>query len=579
MKTVIEDIRFIWKYISHPWRTCAMLLFLGLAFAIIDMAEPVVAGNIMDTVFSLGDRNTILQWGMLWCVLFVVKYAVRYGKMKLGLSAMLRTLQQVQMDFYHRLLRAPLPFFEKHSTGYLMARQNDDVFNLEGMMPHHLMDGLLGLLEVLVILGFMFHTSFWLGLAAILLKGVDAFSNFYFPLKKLYKDHNEARARTGSELQDVLRNILLVKSACQERKEETRFRRFLDRYYNTWNKRDTTNTVRMLLTAGAEDGSYMVMIILGGVLLYQGQLTIGELTAFLLFYRKLSSAFVAAVPLIPLFKIAQGAKERIEELWQDMPLPLAEGCEEIFSLKKGITFSHVQFSYGNRLVLKDVSMIFLPGQVTAVVGKSGAGKSTILNLLMRFRDRTGGTITWDGNDMQAYKPESVRRHISYLSQDALLFHRSLRENILYETEKKISATHWRNVLQKSNAEDILQRWDQMAVADSGKNMSGGERQRICLARELLKDGDVFIFDEATSALDAETEKVIQQTIQELAKTKIVILIAHRLSTVRQADRIYVLDDGRVVESGTHEQLMQTKGSYYQLFKEQELSENERKGKK
>ena len=577
MEAKFRNIREIVQHLRHPYRLFFYLALLGIIYMGLDIVEPVLAGHIMDALLSNEVKTEIWQLGLLWLAIFILKYAVSYEKMRIGLFSMLSGMENIQLSIFQTILSAPLAFFNQFSVGYLMARQTDDVFNLEGMMPHHLVEGLLAIAESFVILSCMFYLNVWLGIGAVLLKCLDLFSNFYFPLKQLYKQHNEARAIASSELQDVLKNILIIKATGKEKEECQRFQECLKQYYGTWNKRDEINYIRSLLTRMSEDASYMIIIVLGGVSMYYGKMTIGEITAFLLFYKKLSSAFVGAVPLIPLFKIGEGAMERVDELKRHIPERKTSADEKGQMESRGeIELQNVKFSYNNQRILQGVSMSFKPGEITAIVGKSGAGKSTIIKLLLGLYQVEEGKILWNGNDVNQINGQSMRSLISYIPQDAPLFHRTLRENILYEAPESVSDEDVSKVIARTGIQEMQKRFEQKEKAwNLETTVSGGERQRINLARALLKNGSIYIFDEATSALDTETEKIVQQTLRELSRTKVVIIISHRLSSVRKADKIYVLDEGSVQENGSHEELMKKKGRYYRLFEEQ-LKKNDEK---
>ena len=577
MEAKFRNIREIVQHLRHPYRLFFYLVLLGIIYMVLDIVEPVLAGHIMDALLSNEVKTEIWQLGLLWLAIFILKYAVSYEKMRIGLFSMLSGMENIQLSIFQTILSAPLAFFNQFSVGYLMARQTDDVFNLEGMMPHHLVEGLLAIAESFVILSCMFYLNVWLGIGAILLKCLDLFSNFYFPLKQLYKEHNEARAIASSELQDVLKNILIIKAAGKEKEESQRFQKCLKQYYGTWNQRDEINYIRSLLTRMSEDASYMIIIVLGGVSMYYGKMTIGEITAFLLFYKKLSSAFVGAVPLIPLFKIGEGAMERVDELKRHIPERKTSDDEKGQMESRGeIELQNVKFSYNNQRILQGVSMSFKPGEITAIVGKSGAGKSTIIKLLLGLYQVEEGKILWNGNDVNQINGQSMRSLISYIPQDAPLFHRTLRENILYEAPDSVSDEDVSKVIARTGIQEMQKRFEQKEKAwNLETTVSGGERQRINLARALLKNGSIYIFDEATSALDTETEKIVQQTLRELSRTKVVIIISHRLSSVRKADKIYVLDEGSVQENGSHEELMKKKGRYYRLFEEQVKKNDEK----
>lgn len=577
MEAKFRNIKEIVQHLRHPYRLFFYLALLGIIYMALDIVEPVLAGHIMDALLSNEVKTEIWQLGLLWLAVFILKYAVSYEKMRIGLFSMLSGMENIQLSIFQTILSAPLAFFNQFSVGYLMARQTDDVFNLEGMMPHYLVEGLLAIAESFIILSCMFYLNVWLGIGAVLLKCLDLFSNFYFPLKQLYKEHNEARAIASSELQDVLKNILIIKAAGKEKEESQRFQKCLKQYYGTWNKRDEINYIRSLLTRMSEDASYMIIIVLGGVSMYYGKMTIGEITAFLLFYKKLSSAFVGAVPLIPLFKIGEGAMERVDELKRHIPERKTSDDEKRQMESRGeIELQNVKFSYNNQRILQGVSMSFKPGEITAIVGKSGAGKSTIIKLLLGLYQVEEGKILWNGNDVNQINGQSMRSLISYIPQDAPLFHRTLRENILYEAPESVSDEDVSKVIARTGIQEMQKRFEQKEkVWNLETTVSGGERQRINLARALLKNGSIYIFDEATSALDTETEKIVQQTLRELSRTKVVIIISHRLSSVRKADKIYVLDEGSVQENGSHEELMKKKGRYYRLFEEQVKKNDEK----
>lgn len=577
MEAKFRNIKEIVQHLRHPYRLFFYLALLGIIYMALDIVEPVLAGHIMDALLSNEVKTEIWQLGLLWLAVFILKYAVSYEKMRIGLCSMLSGMENIQLSIFQTILSAPLAFFNQFSVGYLMARQTDDVFNLEGMMPHYLVEGLLAIAESFIILSCMFYLNVWLGIGAVLLKCLDLLSNFYFPLKQLYKEHNEARAIASSELQDVLKNILMIKAAGKEKEESQRFQKCLKQYYGTWNKRDEINYIRSLLTRMSEDASYMIIIVLGGVSMYYGKMTIGEITAFLLFYKKLSSAFVGAVPLIPLFKIGEGAMERVDELKRHIPERKTSDDEKRQMESRGeIELQNVKFSYNNQRILQGVSMSFKPGEITAIVGKSGAGKSTIIKLLLGLYQVEEGKILWNGNDVNQINGQSMRSLISYIPQDAPLFHRTLRENILYEAPESVSDEDVSKVIARTGIQEMQKRFEQKEkVWNLETTVSGGERQRINLARALLKNGSIYIFDEATSALDTETEKIVQQTLRELSRTKVVIIISHRLSSVRKADKIYVLDEGSVQENGSHEELMKKKGRYYRLFEEQVKKNDEK----
>lgn len=578
MDTIIKNLRSLARYWPHCKRYAFLFFIIGTAAAAINLYEPMVAGRIMDSAFSPAGNTSIIPLALLWAGLCIIKYALAYLKAKISLYFTLTSYSNGQYDLFHRLMYASTQFFRTHSAGYIMARQSDDVFNLEGMFLNNIISGIIAIAEVLLLLAIMIGISPLLGVAAVILKSIDIISNFCFPLKQAYKNHNEAKAETSQNTQDVISHIDLVKIACREEFEKQRYKTYLKQYFDTWKRRDSINYLRRIITSMSADTSNIAIIVAGGILISDNQLSVGEVTAFFLFYQKLSSACIRAIPLIPLYKIAVGALERIHEFESQMgtatlPPGNRPRAPEPIVVKKEICFRHVTAIYDNRPVLTDLSLTIRPGMLTAIVGKSGAGKSTIANLLLRFLHESAGTITIDGIPLDTFSLSQLRRSISYLPQDTPLFRRTVYENITYQADSEIiSPAAIQNAIQKAGAAPIIDHLDgglSALIIDQGKNLSGGEKQRISIARELLKDAAIYIFDESTSALDTESEKIIHHTIKELAKTKPVIVIAHRLSIIVDADMIYVLDNGQVKECGTHESLLKHNGLYYRLFASQQ----------
>lgn len=538
----------------------------------LNIYEPILAQKIIDTSFSMKNTNDIFYLGIMWLLVFLLKYILNFINTKLSLKFSLEVTNDIQMLTFKNMLEAPMRYFKNNSIGYIMSRQTEDVLSLEGMMLNNVISSVLAGLEITIIMLLMFHISFFLSVMAILIKGFELFINFYFPLKLLYKNHNEAKANVEKELQDILYGIKLIKISNNKEYETIRYGEVLKLYYQAKKTRDTANYIRGILSRMAVECSNPIIIIIGGVCIYQNIITIGDVMAFMLYFQKVNSSFGNAASLIPLFKISQGAAERIYELvhMEKEIDHIAIGQKKI-QIKDCIEFRNVCFSYADREIFNNLIMKIRPNQVTAIVGISGAGKSTIVNLLLRLVHESSGEILIDGKNINEFSITQIRESMSLLSQESILFHRSLRENITYHLKGKAIEDKISKALDDSFSSEIISRMPDgldSFLSDRGENISGGEKQRICIARELMKNTDVFIFDEATSALDSISENIIQKTVQNLSKDKTIIIIAHRMSTIQNADMIYVLDDGKIKENGNHELLMNRKGLYYALYTEQ-----------
>lgn len=576
-----KSTAYILHYVLQRKKTALLLLCTGLILTGVNIWEPILAGEIINTALYGQSSDRLLFLSLIWCVIFLLKYAAKYIKERAEIFLTLHTMHSIQHDLFQVILSAPLSWFQKRTSGYIAARQNSDVFNLEGMLAPRLISGLLASAEIVVIAVLLMNIHFWLGLAALTLKGMDLFFNFCFPLKQIYKAYQESAAAAAAEMQDILSGIWLVKAAGREAQELQRYDSFLRKTYNTWNKRDNINAFRRLITGFSNDASYMIMIICGGISMTRGYMTAGDVMTFLLYFQKLSGALQNAIPLIPLFKIAQASTERLYEFKESARLEETSSLRrtagehaQVLPVWKSISFRNVSFAYGAHSVLNDLSLTFSKGKITAIAGRSGVGKSTMAALLLGIIHADKGSIIIDGWDIRTISPSLLRRAIIVLPQEPILFHRSLRENLTYQSAwpGRIHDTATQQALCASHAEEIVQTLPHgldTVLTEKGETLSGGEKQRLSIARALLADGDVLVLDESTSAIDSLSEKIIQDTLRKLAKTKIVIVIAHRLSTIQQADHIYVLDHGHVAEEGNHPSLMRKKGLYWELFSQQE----------
>ena len=389
--------------------------------------------------------------------------------------------------------------------------------------------------------------------------------------KTLYKNNNEQKALHSKFIQDTLSGILVIKLGNAYEKECANYSRILNSWYNTWKKRDRTNYIRNLLSNFSLEFSTMLIILLGSMSVYYQWNTIGDIMAFLLFFQTLNSVLPNAINLIPLYKISQGAADRIYEFIK-MNNEITENEAQIkhSPLIGAVDFSNVCLQKNGKVILNNISLSISPKSMIVFVGKSGSGKTTIANLLLRFIKETKGNIYIDKKDINDYNLLDLRASIAYLTQEAIIFNRSIWDNITYY--KSINdIAEIKDLLIQTASYDMIHKlplgMETIIKSDLG-NLSGGEKQRIALVRELLKDAKIIIFDEATASVDPITERIIHQTIVELSMQSTVIVITHKLSIAKDADNIYVLKDGSIEESGTHTTLLKEKGEYYKLVKEE-----------
>jgi subfamily B ATP-binding cassette protein MsbA len=367
-------------------------------------------------------------------------------------------------------------------------------------------------------------------------------------------------------VEEVIQSIRVVKSFVRERFEIDRYRTAIERTFNAAMRLTRLRSAFGPLTFSLTFMAITGVLWYGGHEVISGRLTAGGLTSFLFYLMFIAGSFAAFTSMYTQIQEALGATERIFEILDTSPdVQDKPGAKELHEIDGRITFEHVSFSYDNRtVVLKDISLEISSGEVLALVGPSGSGKSTLFSLIPRFYDPTEGRVLLDGHDLRDITQYSLREHIGIVPQDTMLFGGTIRENISYG---KLDASE-EEIIAAANAANahrfITELPDGYAtvVGERGIKLSGGQRQRIAIARAILKDPCILLLDEATSSLDSESEGLVQEALERLMKDRTTIIIAHRLSTVQNADRIAVLEAGRVVELGSHAELLNKEDGLY-----------------
>lgn len=569
-KIIPESLWFIFGFMVQDKAKLAIFLLLCIITSALNIAEPLLARQIVDNAFSIASERELLLPAAIWLGIFVAKAGVQYGSQILNWQYRRDAFQRLRVFVFNDILKKPAQFFYDNPPAYLLSRLNNDIECLDGLMLVNLLGRIWSGVEALVILWLMGSISVTLTAIAILLKLAELYINLVFPLKKLYKDHNEALALLDKETMDALACVKLVKAGNRIKEETTRYRQKINQYWQVRWARDAVNIIIDVGSRFAMDLSYPFIIIIGSLFIFYGWTTVGAVVAFLLYFQKLTPLFNKAAYMIPIFKLAQAAAERIYEFACVRNESIAAAPKAI--AVESIEFQHVKLSYGAKRVLDDFNMKLLPRRVNALVGLSGAGKSTVVSMLLGFVKPDAGQILINGINIEEYNIADIRSSIALVSQDNVLLQRTLQENILYccNIAKDLSK-ELDSALRLADAQTVVGRLPlglASMITENGANLSGGEKQRIYLARELLKKASVNIYDEATSALDSLSEQAVMNNLKRAKEQGIVLLITHKLTNVRDADSIYALDKGKIIEYGTHNELMQKRGFYYSLYLEQ-----------
>lgn len=578
----------LWQYTHDHHRTVAIATIYSTLNKIFDLAPPVLIGVAVDVVVQqqdsflsrLGIPNVMTQLvvlgvltAVIWALesLFQYLYAIQWRNLA-------QTIQHdLRLDAYDHVQHLDMAFFEERSSGGLMAVLNDDVNQLERFLDIGANE-IIQLITTIVVIGGMFMVSAptvaWMTVLPmpIIIWGSIRFQKWLAPR---YMRVREQVGVLNGQLANNLGGIATIKSFTAESHELERVRQESNEYRRRNQDAIALSAafvplIRMVIVSG-----FIAIMVFGGRLVLQGELAVGVYSVLVFMTQRLLWPLTRLGETLDLYQRAMASTSRVMDLL-DTPAEIIGGPEAlpVTAVTGEIVLQDVSFTYGAGrngrapanypAVIQNLSLRIKAGETAAIVGATGAGKSTLMKLLLRFYDVTGGQILLDGRDLRELQLGDLRQAIGFVSQDVFLFHGTVRENIAYGTfdapmEKIIAAAKLAEA--HDFIMDLPQGYDTI-VGERGQKLSGGQRQRISIARAILKDPPVLVLDEATSSVDNETEAAIQRSLERITVGRTTIVIAHRLSTVRNADVIFVLENGRLQEQGRHEALAEKDAGIY-----------------
>ncbi|QTE69781.1 ABC transporter ATP-binding protein [Clostridiales bacterium] len=561
--------RFISYYKPHR-KLFAMDMGAALLVSAIGVVYPIITRTMLNTLIPERQYRMIVIFGLALLLLYFVKMMLNYFIQYQGHMMGVYMQARMRTDLFAHLETLPYSFFDNHETGKIMTRMTNDLFEVVELAHHGPENLIISFLSISFAFVYLSTINIWLTLivfACVPFLLVISYS-LRKKMRKAFRDSRTAIAEINASMESSISGIRVTKAFTNADKEKEKFEVGNGKFqvarkaaYSAMGRFHSGNTF-------VTDVFNVVVLIAGGLFLYNGQIRFGDYSAFIVSVNMFIGPVMTLINFMEQFENGITGFERFCEMMDEKPETDCPDAADAGVLEGHIEFRDVSYAYDeDKNVLRHVDLDIEKGKTFALVGPSGGGKTTICHLIPHFYDVMSGKILLDGKEIHSLTLESVRRNIGIVQQDIYLFNDSMKENIRYG---KLDATDEEIILaaKRANIHDYIMSLPNgydTNIGERGVRLSGGQKQRLSIARVFLKNPPILILDEATSALDNTTEILIQQALDELCKGRTTLVVAHRLSTIKNADEIAVVSDGKIVEQGTHEELMAKQGMYYDLY--------------
>ena len=564
--------RFISYYKPHL-RLFTLDMLASLIISLTGIIYPIITRRMLNDLIPNREYRLIVIFGIGLLAVYLVRMGLNYFVQYYGHVMGVKMQAQMRSDMFRRLEELPYSFYDSHETGKIMSRMTNDLMDISEL-AHHGPENLL-ISGITIITSFCYLISINVPLTLIVFACVPLLViislSLRVKMRDAFKKSRESVAEINAALESSISGIRVTKAFTNSEKETEKFEVGNGKFVSSRSAAYKAMGQFHSGTSFVTDIFNVVVLIAGGLFLYNNKISFGDYSTFIVSIGIFVTPVMTLINFMEQYQNGVTGFERFVEIMDAKPEKDSDGAKDAGKLSGDIDLSHVSYSYdGAKEVLRDVSLKINKGETFALVGPSGGGKTTICHLIPHFYDVTDGQILLDGKEIHSLTMESVRRNIGIVQQDIYLFNASVRENILYgrldaTDEEVMEAAKRANI-----HEYILSLPDgyETKIGERGVKLSGGQKQRLSIARVFLKDPSILILDEATSALDNATEILIQKSLDELCKGRTTIVVAHRLSTVRNADRIAVVDEGHIIEEGTHKELLDMGGEYAALYNAQ-----------
>jgi ABC-type multidrug transport system fused ATPase/permease subunit len=566
LREVMKLYRFLKPY--------AGMFILGLFFLLISTGASLLFPKLLGDMVDMGNKGKLLdeisRTGLFLLIILLVQAIFSFFRTRLFVQVTERTLASIRQSLYNHLIRLPMSFFSERRVGELNSRISSDISMLHDSITGTLADFLSQILVIIGGITFMMITSFKLTLFTLAIVPAMALLAYFTgrAIRRFSKKAQSFVAESNTIVEETLQGIQNVKAFTNESFESNRYREKTELVARTGIKGGKYQASMSFIGMGIFM-SMALVIWRGAVMISNGLMEAGELFSFVVYSGFIAGNIAGMASVYTRLQKTIGAAENLLLLFDEPVEKIDENyvADPAYALHGKIVFDNVEFRYPSRedvAVLKNVSFTIEPGQEIALVGPSGAGKSTIASLLLKFYDVEKGRILFDGRDSRDFPVTALRSQTAIVMQDVFLFGGTIRENIAYGKPDANEEDIIEAAVQ-ANAWDFIRSFPsglETVVGERGVQLSGGQRQRIAIARAVLRDPRILILDEATSSLDSESERLVQEALEKLMHGRTSVVIAHRLSTVRNADLIIVLNDGVIVEQGTHNELISNNNGLY-----------------
>ena len=564
--------RFLAYYKPHK-KLFVLDMSASLLVALIGIIYPIVTRRMLNDLIPNRNYQMIVLSGLLLLTIYLIRMLLNYFIQYQGHMMGVYIQAQMRRDMFDHLEKLPFTFYDNHETGKIMSRMTNDLMDISELAHHGPENVLISTITIITSFVYLCTINWKLTLCIFACVPLLIFIALFLRkrMRDAFMESRKSIAVINSALESSISGIRVTKAFTNAEKEQEKFEdgngQFVEARRGAYRAMGQFHSSTTFVT----DIFNVVILIAGGLFLYSNRIVFGDYSAFVVSIGLFINPVMTLINFMEQYQNGVTGFERFLEIIDAEPEQDAPGARDAGRLEGHIEFRHVTYGYDNaKDVLRDVSLNIEKGKTYALVGPSGGGKTTICHLIPHFYDITEGELLLDGRDVHSLTMESVRRNIGIVQQDIYLFNASIRDNILYG---RLDATEEEVVeaAKRANIHDYIMTLPDgydTQIGERGVRLSGGQKQRLSIARVFLKNPPILILDEATSALDNTTEILIQQALDELCRGRTTLVVAHRLSTIKNADEIAVISDGRIVEQGDHDALMQKNGLYARLYRQQ-----------